>query len=130
LPPSALVTLTPSLVSALQAHAARAYPEECCGALVAGATGTVQARELENVAVNRRLGFELSAGALLSLERAAGTLVGFYHSHPDGPPEPSARDAQTARGELLTVIVPVARGVPGLPRVFRFDERTGRFAGQ
>lgn len=127
---SSAVVLTPPVIAALRAHAERAYPEECCGALVVDASGAVQVRELDNVAVDRRHGFEVSARSLLALERGPAALLGFYHSHPDAPSEPSARDAETARVDVLTVIVPVVRGVAGAPRAFRFDDRTRRFTGQ
>lgn len=57
----------------------------------------------------RRARFELDPGHLVRTEdqaRAAGLLVlGTWHSHPDGPAEPSsADDAATWPGALLLVV--------------------------
>ena len=115
----------------LHAHAARAWPEECCGALLADASGLISARPLENTATDRRHGFLVSARDYLRLEAHADenglVLAGFYHSHPDAPPTPSAADADAAWAQMWTVIVPVTAGVPGVPRAFRFDDTTRTF---
>ena len=115
----------------LRAHAARSWPEECCGALLADASGLISARPLENTATDRRNGFQVSARESLRLEADAEAeglfIAGFYHSHPDGPATPSASDAESAWPGRWTVIVPVMAGVAGAPRAFRFDDTTRRF---
>jgi proteasome lid subunit RPN8/RPN11 len=37
------------------------------------------------------------AARVLSREESKGDVVGFYHTHPAGPPEPSQRDVRTMR---------------------------------
>ena len=124
-------TVPDSVAEVLRGHAARAWPEECCGALLADAAGTLFARPLENAAADRRNGFNVSARDYLRLEAHAEahglSLVGFYHSHPDAPASPSASDAQSAWAWRWTVIVPVTAGVSGVPRAFRFDDTTRTF---
>lgn len=128
-----MLPLSEETVRVLRAHAARAWPEECCGALLADACGRVTARPVDNAAADRRQGFLVSARDYLRLEAEAAalglTLAGFYHSHPDGPATPSASDAATAWPQLWTVIVPVVAGVAGAPRAFRFDDTTRTFRG-
>lgn len=97
----------------LTAHAERCYPEECVGALVGDALAVREAWPLDNVALDRRHGFEVSARAQLEVEgraEAQGLRVwGYYHSHPDAPAVPSKADAALASPGRLVVIVAVAR---------------------
>ncbi|OYX59908.1 MAG: hypothetical protein B7Y88_15990 [Sphingomonadales bacterium 32-64-17] len=80
------------------AEAARAEPEEACGLLL-GADGRVlEARPAANVAQDKTRHFEIDPVALIDAyraERGGGPrLIGYYHSHPVGPPEPSATDRE------------------------------------
>jgi proteasome lid subunit RPN8/RPN11 len=107
----------------LTAHAERCYPEECVGALVGDALAVREAWPLENIAVDRRHGFEVSARALLEVEARAdeqGLRVwGYYHSHPDAPAVPSTADAALASPGRLMVIVGVAFARVGAVRGFQ-----------
>jgi proteasome lid subunit RPN8/RPN11 len=109
----------------LREHAARTFPDECCGALLADAAGLITARPLENVAGNRRCAFLVSARDSMKVQAEADslghTLAGYYHSHPDAAATPSSSDASTAWPGQWTVIVPVWEGVAASPRLFRFD---------
>ena len=65
------------------------------------------------------------------LHAAGLTLVGFYHSHPDHPAEPSAFDLEHAWHNLSYVITSVLDGRPDRTRSWRlradrsgFDEET------
>ncbi len=40
---------------------------------------------------------EFNAAATLAREESRGDVVGFYHTHPAGPPTPSERDRRTMR---------------------------------
>lgn len=86
------------------AHAREGAPEEVCGVL-AGALGSderrVQARHpAENVADDPETRYEIDPREQLELmegiEASGREVVGFYHSHPRGPVEPSATDAAQA----------------------------------
>ncbi len=127
----AVLELSAAVSDLISSDAARAFPEECCGALLADAKGVITARALENAAPDRGHAFLISAKDYLRLEAEADaqglTLAGFYHSHPDAPATPSATDAEAAWPELWTVIVPVIAGVPAEPRAFRFDATTRKF---
>jgi proteasome lid subunit RPN8/RPN11 len=117
-----VVTLTTEVSNTLRAHAERTWPEECVGALFSD--GSCLA--LHNAAADRRTGFLVSARDYLATEAHAEahglSLSGFYHSHPDGPSQPSVTDAAQATPGLWTLIISVSNGVAAPPRAFRFEE--------
>jgi len=90
----------------LRRHGERTHPLESCGVLV----GRVAAGDRLVSAVfpcaNARRGdlrhrYEIDPQDLLRIQREAGArgeeIVGFYHSHPDGPARPSATDLEEAQ---------------------------------
>ncbi|HEU0302884.1 MAG TPA: M67 family metallopeptidase [Longimicrobium sp.] len=122
----------------VRAHAAAAYPEECCGALLGldvdvGAHGigrvVTRAVAVENRWAGRRESrFLIPAGDVRALEAQAArsglSLVGFYHSHPDGRTEPSRRDRAQAWPWYSYLIVAVSAGGAGQARSWRLaDDR-------
>ena len=84
------------------AHAAAAYPAECCGLLV-GQGDQVQAVEpaYNPYAEMRGDRFEidpLDHVRIFEAARAAGRrIIGCYHSHPEGMARPSSIDRRHAR---------------------------------
>ena len=125
----------------IRRHAAAAYPYECCGALIGrqqedGFVDVIDATELENVTdEGPRRRFRVSAADYRQSEaraRALGAeLVGFYHSHPDHPAQPSQYDLDHAWPNFSYVIVAVAGGEAGDLRSWRlradrsaFDEES------
>lgn len=109
--------MAPEVVAAIRRHAAETYPFECCGALIGTASDAegvsiVEALALPNVtAEGPRRRFLVSPDDYrLAEARATGlgaALVGFYHSHPDHPAEPSQYDLDHAWPNLSYVIVSV-----------------------
>ena len=105
-------------------HGARAYPHECCGALlgVAGADGAKLCRALLALD-NRREGEAARTRFLVTADdyrwaekqaRAQGLeILGFYHSHPDHPAQPSEFDREHALPWYSYVVVRVARRKDG-----------------
>ena len=127
------VAITGSAVTAIVEHAAAALPDEACG-IVVGAGGRIErAIPAANVAVTPATAFEIDPAALLRAHRearAAGTTVlGWYHSHPNGAAGPSPTDAaraandETGRVWLIAAAGAVAawRVVPGGAVHGRFD---------
>jgi proteasome lid subunit RPN8/RPN11 len=92
-------------------HAAEeAAPEECCGILLGRGSFIERAVATANVAPDRRDRFEIDPQALVDAYRAARAggpdVIGYYHSHPRGPAEPSAVDsAMAARDGRVWAIV-------------------------
>ncbi|MBM3539862.1 MAG: M67 family metallopeptidase [Alphaproteobacteria bacterium] len=104
-----------------------AYPAECCGLLV-GRTHPNGTIEVTRAHPSPNLGkqpnrFEIDPRLWVDLSRALGRgpmkVVGLYHSHPDGPAQPSAIDLEAAWGEELVWLIVGVSGTPvegGEPR--------------
>lgn len=95
-------------------HARSAYPNECCGILVGHRLGPDYrvARQIptDNIAAgDRRRTYQVEWKALFEtlkgVRRGPEELVGFYHSHPEGPARPSPRDLASAWTDQAYVIV-------------------------
>jgi predicted GIY-YIG superfamily endonuclease/proteasome lid subunit RPN8/RPN11 len=94
------VRVSSRVLDAIQAHAALTAPEECCGILL-GREGLIEeARLADNVAPDRTRRFEIGPQHLVDAHRAARSggpqVLGYYHSHPSGPAEPSVTDRMQA----------------------------------
>lgn len=128
--------LTASVLEAIQAHGADAFPNECCGALIDVDGTVVEAMRLDNIhesGTARR--FKVSPDDYRQAEARArargGTLVGFYHSHPNEPARPSAYDLEHAWPNLTYVIISVRAGTPGDITAWHLrDDRSGFDEGE
>jgi proteasome lid subunit RPN8/RPN11 len=106
------------LADEIRRHGERAYPAECCGAMVGRADGGAKEVVRLSPAVNRRTDdphrYLIAPDDLRQLEqqvREAGQeIVGYYHSHPDHPARPSSFDAEHAWPWYSYLIVRVDRG--------------------
>ena len=116
-----MIALDEARAGAIREHGRRAYPEECCGALlgrfVDGVATVEVARPIANVREDgRRRRFLVDPRDYLEVEREADrrglAVLGFYHSHPDHPAAPSDFDRRHAWPNLHYVIVAVEAGVP------------------
>lgn len=104
------VLLSSALHRQLLSEAAMAHPHECCGLLFGTAGRVDTAQACTNVADDPARTFEIAPTDLIAAERAARgggpTLIGYYHSHPNGRAEPSERDAtDAARDGRLWLII-------------------------
>ena len=105
-----VIRVTRAALDRMLAEAARAMPEECCGILL-GSEGRIEdAKPAPNMAAEPRRRFEIDPQALVDAHRAARRggpqVVGYFHSHPIGPAEPSASDrAQAAHDGSVWAIV-------------------------
>jgi proteasome lid subunit RPN8/RPN11 len=105
--------LSDALAASVLAAAARAYPAECCG-LIEGVDNEAGWRALAvhdaaNVAVDPEREFLIDPQIQFDLmRRLRGTeqrLIGCFHSHPGGYPEPSATDrVQAYEADFLYLI--------------------------
>ena len=110
------------------ARASESYPEEAC-ALLEGTTDSRVVRVArvhfaDNVAADRRRRFEVDPRLLLRLHRTlrdgATSIVGVWHSHPNGVAVPSGTDyAQAYDAELAWIITAVTADGPGQARAYR-----------
>ena len=132
------VRLTPAQLQAIERAAEAAYPEEACGLLVGRAEpgGAWQVRAVEasaNVAEPPRARrFEVDPKLRLRLERALrespDSVVGVYHSHPNGSAEPSETDiSMIFEPEMVWLITAVADGRAGATRAYKPTEDGAAF---
>jgi cysteine synthase B len=132
-PPTGELRVSPEVRRAMDAHASRAYPDECCGALLGRTPGAAdEAFAIDNVsAEGHRRRFLIDASAYRAAEARADALgwhlVGFYHSHPDHPAEPSTFDLDHAWPNLSYPIVSVRKGQPLETRSWRLSGDRARF---
>ncbi|HEX6106675.1 MAG TPA: M67 family metallopeptidase [Gemmatimonadales bacterium] len=112
------IRLSNSLLDEIRRHGERAYPAECCGALVGRIAEGVKEIVRLAPAVNRRTDdphrYLIAPDDLRRLEteirRESLEVVGYYHSHPDHPARPSAFDTEHAWPWYSYLIVRIDRG--------------------
>jgi proteasome lid subunit RPN8/RPN11 len=120
------------VLDTIRRHAAAAFPEECCGALIERDGTIVVALALENTtqegAARRfRIGPDGYRKADVFARAAGGNLAGFYHSHPDEPARPSQYDLLHAWPNLAYLILSVNAGLPGDVTIWHLRDDRSRF---
>lgn len=124
------------LTDRIRAHAAEAYPHECCGALLGRDSDS--AREILDLlplpnqhGSSPRNRFVITPDDFRRAEAAARErgldLVGWYHSHPDHPALPSEYDREHAWPWYSYVIVSVEKGAPRALASWRLSDDRMRF---
>ena len=93
--------LEKGVAEAIRQHGAATYPNECCGALFGGERQVTATFALSNTTEEGpRRRFLVRPQDYRAAEREASArgadLLGFYHSHPDHPAEPSEYDREHA----------------------------------
>ena len=92
-----------ALEDELLRQAAAAYPREACGLLLGEGERIDLVQPCANIHTQPENFFEIDPRALVDAHRAARRggpqVVGYYHSHPGGPPEPSATDRASGTGD-------------------------------
>ncbi len=127
LPAPPVLTVRRAALREIRAHAESAYPLECCGVLLgtrsAGIRRAADVVRCANVRDEPARGYEIDPADLFPAVRRARErgqeIVGFYHSHPDGP----ARGSEADRCEALWfgcsyLVTAVAAGAAGETRSF------------
>ena len=133
-----MIAIDPPVLEAIVAAAEASYPNEACGLLVGrwSAPGHCRLRRAvpsANLAPDPSVAFEIDPALRLDLQRrlrgGGQRVVGLYHSHPDGPTRPSARDlARAWEPGLLWLILSVPAGEPVLTAAHLVERRDGRQA--
>ena len=113
---------TDSTLNDIRDHGADAYPEEGCGFLLGTTTQEGnRVQRIQRVAnrqpENRERRYQITPDDYRKAQKEAEAsgldIVGFYHSHPDHPAEPSETDLAEATFPGYTyVIVSVHDGTP------------------
>ena len=131
-----MIAMDGRALAAIREHGARAYPEECCGALLGVVEdGTVRVARIERIEnarrEERRRRYAIEPLEYARLEKQADSeglsILGFYHSHPDHPAVPSEYDREHGLPFFHYVLVAVAAGVAGEVASFVLSEDRGVF---
>ena len=121
---AAAVRLAPEQLRAIERAAEEAYPEEACGLLV-GRVAPGEGYRVSTVEVSANVAepprtrrFEVDPKLRLRLERALrespDSVIGVYHSHPDGSAAPSETDiAIIFEPDMVWLITAVTDGKAG-----------------
>jgi proteasome lid subunit RPN8/RPN11 len=114
--PAAAIRVPHTVRQAVIDQARAARPRECCGLLVGYGADVLFAYPVRNVAAST-VRYEVDPKAHIDLRRVLRRavpslrIVGVYHSHPAGPPVPSAADIDEALyGGWIHLIVGLAGG--------------------
>ncbi|MBX9898512.1 MAG: M67 family metallopeptidase [Qipengyuania sp.] len=104
------IEVTSAVLEAMLGQARAAHPREACGLLFGSETAIDGQRLAVNVHPAPHTHFEIDPRALidahLQMRSGGPRLMGHYHSHPHGPPEPSATDrALAANDGMIWAIV-------------------------
>ncbi|MEL1249411.1 M67 family metallopeptidase [Aurantiacibacter gilvus] len=94
------VLVTRDLIDLLRRETAKAHPHECCGILLGEGDRISAVTPAANVHPSPQTHFEIDPQVLIDAHRAARAggpqVLGYYHSHPQGPAELSATDRAEA----------------------------------
>jgi proteasome lid subunit RPN8/RPN11 len=118
------LTLSRAALDALLRHAREAAPRECCGMLVGCADRvlfTVAATNLAESPTRYLIDPADHIRARREARQRELDVVGFYHSHPQGPAYPSALDiAEASYAECVWLIAGLGGESPEV-RLFRIS---------
>jgi proteasome lid subunit RPN8/RPN11 len=131
-----VLTLHADDAARMKAHLERAYPEEGCGVLIGRETDGVrritEARAVDNLRdEGRHNRYLIPPEQLLVAEKRAResglSVLGFYHSHPDHPAEPSLFDLEHAWPWYSYLIASVREGRVTALASWRLADDRSRF---
>lgn len=142
-----MIRIPRHIAAAMRLHLENAYPEEGCGCLLSDREGTWRVRPCTNVQNalhaqdpsayprDAKTAYFVDPRELLDVTREAessgGTLVGWYHSHPDHPAYFSEEDRKYALmegeneplyPEAFYLVYSVRGGVVAEVKAFAWDE--------
>ncbi|MFB6125870.1 MAG: desampylase [Halolamina sp.] len=115
-----MLTFTRATYDAVVEHAREGGDEEVCGVLAGShgeeASRAVTAHRAPNVAETPRTRYAMAPEEQLrildAVEDAGREVVGFYHSHPTGPPTPSETDVARATWPGVSYVICALDGHP------------------
>jgi len=133
------IRLSNALAEEIRKHGIDDFPFECCGVMLGKALGddkTVhELRRLENVHEDgheRR--FRISPDQMFQLDKEARqsglTILGFYHSHPNHPAQPSQYDRDWAWPWYSYIILSVRDRIPAEMTCWNLNDDREAFTGE
>jgi proteasome lid subunit RPN8/RPN11 len=119
-----MIELDAELGRSIKAEGEKSYPNECCGFVLgeirddggrnaAALIPIVNAREAEEQYHRFKIEPEDFMRAEMEARSQGRDIIGFYHSHPDHPAEPSDYDREHALPFYSYLIVAVEKGKAG-----------------
>jgi proteasome lid subunit RPN8/RPN11 len=126
-----IVRIAADILRAIEAEAAAAHPLEACGLLIGRRMGgdfeVTRHAPSRNLAASPHKHFEIDPLLQLHWQKALrGTeeaVIGHYHSHPKGTPEPSPTDIADAHDPTLLWLITGLE--PPRTHAFTLNERQG-----
>lgn len=134
-----MIRLTPVQEQSIRDHGAKDFPHECCGVMLGEVIeGIKVVRELRPLGNVHEEGHErrylISPDEMRALQfeelRTKKKILGFYHSHPNHPAEPSVYDRDWAWPWWTYIIVSVMEGTPELMTAWQLDEDREAFMAE
>jgi proteasome lid subunit RPN8/RPN11 len=130
-----MLELPRDVYDAVVDHAREGAPEEVCGAFGGNygeeVTRVATYHRADNVADTPETEYHIDPAEQFELmeaiEDAGRDVAGFYHSHPAGPPRPSATDAARATWPGLSYLIVVLEGRHPYVGSWRWDDDAGEF---
>lgn len=109
------IEVTSGVLDTLEREACDAFPREACGLLLGRGVHIEGVRPARNVHPIPQTRFEIDPQTLIDAHRDARNggqqIVGYYHSHPTGDPQPSPTDIQMAADDgMIWAIIGVSAG--------------------
>ena len=131
------IKVTPESQAIMNAHAEKAFPEECCGAMlgIEQEDGTREITKIISVdntkGENRERRFLIAPKALLNAEKVAKEhsldVLGIYHSHPNHPSQASEFDRVHAMPFWSYLIISCMDGKTATIQSWRLKEDRSAF---
>ncbi|NOZ64944.1 MAG: M67 family metallopeptidase [Alphaproteobacteria bacterium] len=114
-------------------HAVDSYPHEACGLLIGQGGQVRDVIPSPNLSDSPEKNFEIDPALIIHHQRKAragsDSIIGHYHSHPDGAAQPSVRDqAQNYDSDLIWLIVRVTADSPQDMNAFASNVEGGSLA--
>lgn len=133
-----MIIIKPALLAEIEAAATKSYPEESCG-LVIGHGNNDDGVVVTGVQISpnlsehdRNSSFEIDPqlrfDVMRKLHGGPERIVGHFHSHPNGPAQPSTRDSdQVWEPDLVWIITSISNSRLGQTNAYLFDDATQAF---
>jgi proteasome lid subunit RPN8/RPN11 len=134
----AMIRLPQAVEAQLRRHCQEQYPNEACGALFGQGDGSFEAWTVAGISAapnehgdDHKRRYLVPPDFQLQAERHAQAtgqeVLGYYHSHPDHPAQPSEYDRVHAWAGYLYLICAVRQGTSGELNGFTLEEQGGAF---
>ena len=135
-----LVRMTGTIEKQLREHCQEQYPNEACGALFGSGDGSSTAWRIAEIQAapnthgdDQKRRYLIPPDFQLKAEKHAQKtnqeVIGYYHSHPDHPAQPSEYDRAHAWFGYLYLICSVQQGRSTDLNAFALEEQGGAFLG-